>query len=129
MHSGLPHVSPVCMTLWYTVVPHRAGRSPWPSPHVSCLRDTSLRCATSQGDAFILAFHNPSDAVLFASDAQMQLQLAPWPVELHLLHVSLARDVSAFATYSLIEGVWMTPVNLLFAAAVVVVEQQTVDIH
>lgn len=39
-------------------------------------------CAVTQGDSFIMAFHLPKDALLFAMDGQVSLLTADWPFEL-----------------------------------------------
>ncbi|KAK9829912.1 hypothetical protein WJX72_008611 [[Myrmecia] bisecta] len=37
---------------------------------------------TTEGDAFMLAFHTPMDAIAFCLAAQQELLAAPWPVEM-----------------------------------------------
>ena len=37
---------------------------------------------TTEGDAFILAFHHPLDALAFALEAQLKLYKADWPLEI-----------------------------------------------
>lgn len=38
---------------------------------------------TTEGDAFILAFHDPLDAVSWALQVQLALLEAPWPPEIY----------------------------------------------
>jgi hypothetical protein len=38
--------------------------------------------SATEGDSFILAFHNVDDAVLYAVEAQQQLLLGDWPDQL-----------------------------------------------
>jgi len=47
-------------------------------------------CGT-EGDAFVLAFHTAADALLFATQAQLELLLADWPAQ--LLELEVCRPV------------------------------------
>ncbi|GLI68043.1 hypothetical protein VaNZ11_012366 [Volvox africanus] len=53
--------------------------------HNDCLRRLLLRHSgyegSSEGDSFVLAFHSPKDALLFAMEAQAELLKVAWPEE------------------------------------------------
>ncbi len=81
------------VTLAFTDIPgstelwERLGRAfePTLALHHKVIRERLAACngheVKTEGDAFMLAFARPSDAVRFALDAQAALHAVPWPAE------------------------------------------------
>jgi hypothetical protein len=66
----------------------------------------------TEGDAFIIAFHEPSDAIMYCLHAQDNLRRAAWPTGIlehenaaHVLDVDILATCSAHPMYQYIQGV------------------------